>query len=242
MRKTTPLVTVLAAAALLAGCSQTGQTQPAPVPDAPAPQASQDAGGQPPVQQPAPDFTPAPVDESVYYEPIEKPYDAAYLAGYYVGSVDLPASPEELAAYMETQTGKVAQPQERLGCKVGGFSARRVELDYGDLVFAGEAYKSEDELKITGWRLTGPAPEGLFPAGGVQVGDPRDSLFSRVGNLYLDNYSEGRYYGQEVYLSFDMRDAEEIGYVSADPGAEVRWVIRDGKIAEILTGWPVCQD
>lgn len=242
MRKSTTLVTLLAAVAVLAGCSQAGQTQPAPVPDAPAPQASSSEGVADPAPNPAPDFTPAPIDESIEYEPIEKPYDAAYLAGYYVGDVDLPAAPEDIAAAVETHTGLTARPQEKMGCKAAGFTARRVELDYGELVFAGEAYKAEDELKITGWRLTGPAPEGLFPPGGVQVGDPRDSLFSRVDNLYLDNYSEGRFYGQEVYLSFDMRDAEEIGYVTAEPGAEVRWVIRDGKIAEILTGWPVCQD
>lgn len=235
---------MLAAASLLAACSQ-GTPAPAPAPaaspDAPAPQQTRDAGIAP-GHAPQEGFTPAPVDENAYYPPIEKPWESAYLAGFYVGRIKLPAEPQELAAFMETQTGKVSAPEEKAGCSLGTPLSRRVELNYGDLVFAGEAYKPEDKLQITGWRLTGPAPEGLFPPGGVQVGDPRDSLFSRVPNIYLDNYSEGRYYGQEVYLSFDMRTPDEAIYQSAEPGAEVRWVVRDGKIAEILTGWPVCQD
>lgn len=221
----------------LASCSEQA-ADPGPAP-APTNEMNGPPTGAPPPEQTAAPLSVPPSDnpdgEDATYEPLEKPESAVAVSGGQVGTHELPIDATELQAALNTEYGLDGNLLHSAGCPLAGDGARRVEVQYGPLVFAGESYDGSAPA-ITGWRASGKLPPEFFPPGGVQVGDSAASLAARVEGVIRDETPLGSLYGPEVYWVPRYEDDEEPG-----PEADVRWSVTNGRVDAIFFGWPVCQ-
>lgn len=204
---------------------------------------SSDMGGAP-TGAPPPEHTAAPLTvppsdnpdgEDATYEPLEKPESAIAVGGGEVGTIELPVDGTELHTTMSALYGLEGNLLHSAGCQLAGDGARRVEVQFGPLVFAGESYDGSAPL-ISGWHISDKLPPEFFPPGGVQVGDSAASLAARVEGVIRDDTPLGALYGPEVYWVPRYEDDEEPG-----PEADVRWRVTNGRVDAIFYGWPVCQ-